>query len=130
MALTGEERLIVFEILDLIPGGQATEFWGELGRSQAVQNYSFRSPAEAVDFHIAALTADAETRVRELLDQWSEVSTDESSLKVAEEIEGVVADSEARRGLIRKRLQVYIPVFLEGEIRQRHGNRGNLLMRG
>lgn len=133
MALTGRERGLVFEILDFPPGATVVEMWGELGRSQAVQQNSFSSPVAAVDGRIAALDSDGETRVRELLAEWLEVATSEVRFDRAEDIEGVVKDAATKRKLIRERLQVYIPVYLEHELQARFGMRAqgaNRIMRG
>lgn len=135
MALTNAERGFVFEILDFPPGATAVEMWGEFGRSFAVQQYTFSSPASAIDGRIAALDADGEVRVRELIDEWKLVSTSEVMLDKAEDVTGVVQDSAQKRALIRRRLQVYVPVYLEDEIRARHGHRargiaGNQIARG
>lgn len=133
MALTGGERGLVFEILDFPPGATVVEMWGELGRQQAVQQNTFRSPVDAVDARIAALDSDGETRVRELLAEWRKVSTGERKITQAEDVQGVVQDDAAKRMLIRHRLQVYIPVYLERELQARFSDRamgGHRIMRG
>jgi hypothetical protein len=135
VSLSASERLSVFEILDFPPGVTVVEMWGELGRSNAVEQYAFTSPVSAIDGRIAALTAEMETRVRELIAEWKLVATSEVRLDRAEDVEGIVQDAEAKRALVRKRLQVYVPVYLEDEILARHGNMargaaGNRIMRG
>lgn len=132
MALTGAERLSVFEILDFVPGGAATEMWGILGRTQAVQSFAFTTPAQAIDAYITALDVDSEAAVRELIGEWALVRTSELMLSTAEAVKGVVKDSQAKRGLIRERLQVYIPIYREGEIELRHGapRLGQMVLRG
>ena len=135
MALTGRERGLVFEILDFPPGAPVVEMWGEFGRSQAVQQNTFRSATDAIDGRILALDVDGETRVREFLAEWVKIATDERRIEEAEDVSGVVSDSKEKRRLIRKRLQVYIPVYLEDEIKARHtvtarGYGGNMSLRG
>lgn len=134
MALSAPDRLTVFEIFDVPPVVTAVEMWGNLGSDQAVEQYAFTSPVAAIDGRIAALTADMETRVRELLVEWRVVATSELRLDKADEIEGQVRDAAQKRRLILHRLQVYIPVFLEGELesryRERQGGGGNRILRG
>lgn len=133
MALSGAERLYVFEILDVPPNATGFELWGTLGESNAVQSFAFTTAKDAVDALIALLTADQETIVKALVEEWIKVRTSEVELNRAEEVEGVVQDAAAKRRNIRDRLQVHIPIYREGELVRRHGQfggYGNQIMRG
>ena len=132
MALTAAERLSCFEILDLPPGTTGWELWGVLGEAGAVPGVGWTSPVAALDDLITALSADAEVKVQALVVQWDLVSTSEVQLTKAESVEGVVRDAAAKRVNIRKLLQVYLPLYREGEVaaRQAEFQGGNQILRG
>jgi hypothetical protein len=133
VALTESERLMVFEIFGFPPNHEVIEMWGPVGRANAVQKYSFRSPSEAVDTLIGYLTTDQEAVVSGLVVEWVEVRTSEIELKKAETVSGVVSSASTKRMLIRTRLQVHIPLYLDGEldrIQQNRGGRGGSFARG
>ena len=121
MALTADQTNKVFEILDIPPNTTVFELWGSLGEQSAVQNFAFRTASEAVTALIALLDTDQETIVSGLILEWDEVRTSEIELKEAEGAKGVVTSGAGKRRLIRDRLQLYVPLYREGEMDQRHG---------
>lgn len=133
MALTDGERLSVFEIMDFPPNANVVVMWGLLGSDEAVQQYSFRSPSEAIDTLIGQLTSAMEVKVRQIIATHDPIVTSERRVDEAEDVRGVVEDHAERRKLNRRRLQVYIPVYLQGELEMRHAEQqmgGNRIMRG
>ena len=129
--LSAEQRLYVFEILDVPPNGVGIELTGTLGIANAVESESFGTPTAAIDSLIALLSAEQESIIGGLVDEWKLVRTSEVLLERAEDVEGIVQSSEAKRDLIRRQLLVHIPVYRDGELVERHA-RGprNLIMRG
>jgi hypothetical protein len=131
VALTAEQRLYVFEILDLPPGGVGIEITGTLGHASAYERESFGTPTSAVDELLALLTAEQEAIVSDLVDQWKLVRTSEVMLHTAEDVEGVVVSHAQKRDLIKRALLVHVPVYREGELVERHarGTPSNRLLR-
>lgn len=129
--LTAEQRLYVFEILDLPPGGVGVEITGTLGIASAVERESFGTPAAAVDEMIALLTIEQEAIVGRLIEEWQLVRTSEVMLDKAEDVEGVVVSHAQKRELIRRALLVHVPVYRDGELVERHarGTPTNRLLR-
>ena len=143
MALDDTQRALVFEVFDFPPNAEVKEMWGPIGRANAVQVYSFRSPSEAIDqlLVILATTPAEEALVAALLVEWVKVRINEQELSKAEDVSGVVVSSSEKRRLIRHRMQNYIPLYLEGEIEAKQDNilsdargggsrRGGRIMRG
>ena len=115
--ITGTNRAYVFEVFDFPPNAEVVEMWGPIGRANAVQQYNFRGPTEAIDALLVVIdNLPEETLVLELIVEWKKVRLNEQELTKAEDIEGTVVSSSAKRRLIRQRMQNYIPLYLEGEI--------------
>lgn len=129
MAFSADERLAIFEALELPPNASGWELWGVLGEANTVQHFQWTSPRDALDAAIALVegAADAaaqEARVRTLLAEWEEVRTDVLELRSAEDVAGVVTSPSAKRELIKRRLLGYFPVYREGEAASMHGSYG------
>jgi hypothetical protein len=115
MALTDAEKHDVYEILDVPNATSVLNLNSDYGTGSRFQNMAVTTGKTAIDAILDGLSADLETRLRELLVEWAAVSTSATRLKPNNANQGVDRDPRNIRNLIRRRVRVIVPVMIESQ---------------
>lgn len=112
MALTDDEKHLVYEILGIPDATSVLYVTGDYGVGSKFQNVAVLTAKSEIDTRLGALSTALETRMRELIVAWQKVSIQTTQLKPNAANKGVQTRPGATRRMIRKRVQQIVPVFL------------------
>jgi len=115
MALTDAETHQVYEILGVPEADSVLNLNADYGTGSRFENFAITTAKTAIDAILAGLSAALEARLRELLVQWSTVSTSATRLRANTANQGVERDPRNIRNLIRARVKTIVPVLIEAQ---------------